>query len=220
MAQESQRSKQKRACAFYEILHARYHGAKSALTYHDPFTLTICVMLSAQTTDAAVNKVTPQLFARWPDAKHMAQAKPEDIGEVIRTIGFWRAKAKHCVGASQMIMSDFAGEVPQTMEELMRLPGVGRKTANIVLNKAFNKTQGIAVDTHVFRISTRLQFTRAKTPLEAEQDLLKLLPPTLWSSVNEEWIHFGREICKAKNPCCETCIARALCPSYAKFSKK
>ena len=145
MAQESQRSKQKRACAFYEILHTRYHGAKSALTYHNPFTLTICVMLSAQTTDAAVNKVTPQLFARWPTAKQMAQAKPEDIGEVIRTIGFWRAKAKHCVEASQMIISDFAGEVPQTMEELMRLPGVGRKTANIVLNKAFNKTQGLSL---------------------------------------------------------------------------
>ena len=145
-------------------MHERYPGVQSALDYHDPFTLVVCVMLSAQTTDAGVNRVTPELFSRWPTPQAMAQADPAEVGEVIHSIGFWRAKAAHCVELSQMIMSDFGGEVPHTMEELCRLPGVGRKTANIVLNKAFGICEGIAVDTHVFRIATRMGFTRASTP--------------------------------------------------------
>ena len=148
-------------------MHERYPGVQSALDYHDPFTLVVCVMLSAQTTDAGVNRVTPELFSRWPTPQAMAQADPAEVGEVIHSIGFWRAKAAHCVELSQMIMSDYGGEVPRTMEELCRLPGVGRKTANIVLNKAFGICEGIAVDTHVFRIATRMGFTRASTPAGA-----------------------------------------------------
>lgn len=210
---ESKQAKKLRAEEFCARVHAHYAHAESALIYTDAFTLTIAVLLSAQTTDAAVNKVTPILFSRWGTPQLMAQAQIEEVGEVIRSIGFWRTKAEHCVQAARMIVSDFGGCVPQTMKELMRLPGVGRKTANIVMNKAFGKAEGIAVDTHVFRISKRLAFTRAKAPLDAEQDLLKLLPRASWCYVNEEWIHFGREICPARKPHCSICFARDICPS-------
>ena len=200
-------------------MHERYPGVQSALDYHDPFTLVVCVMLSAQTTDAGVNRVTPELFRRWPTPQAMAQADPAEVGEVIHSIGFWRAKAAHCVELSQMIMSDYGGEVPRTMEELCRLPGVGRKTANIVLNKAFGICEGIAVDTHVFRIATRMGFTRASTPAAAEKDLLDLLPQELWTYVNEEWIHFGRDTCTAQRPKCEGCPCTDICPSAFKAAK-
>ncbi len=200
-------------------MHERYPGVQSALDYHDPFTLVVCVMLSAQTTDAGVNRVTPELFRRWPTPEAMAQADPAEVGEVIHSIGFWRAKAAHCVELSQMIVSDFGGEVPRTMEELCRLPGVGRKTANIVLNKAFGICEGIAVDTHVFRIATRMGFTRASTPAAAEKDLLDLLPHELWTYVNEEWIHFGRDTCTAQRPKCEGCPCADICPSAFKATR-
>ena len=193
-------------------MHERYPGVQSALDYHDPFTLVVCVMLSAQTTDAGVNRVTPELFRRWPTPQAMAQADPAEVGEVIHSIGFWRAKATHCVELSQMIMSDFGGEVPRTMEELCRLPGVGRKTANIVLNKAFGICEGIAVDTHVFRIAQRMGLTTAKTPLDAEQDLLRLIPRELWDGVNSQWIRFGRATCTARIAKCDECPCEDLCP--------
>ena len=216
MPRESKRAKRERAVEFCARMGELYPEVKSALEFSNPFELVICVLLSAQTTDAAVNKVTPELFRRWPDAASMAAASPNEVGEVIRTIGFWRAKSEHCVATAQMIMSDFAGEVPGTMEELTRLPGVGRKTANIVLNKAFCVVDGIAVDTHVYRIATRLGFTKAPTPLAAEQDLLDLLPRELWGPVNEQWIHFGRDVCSARAPKCEGCVAADLCPSLGK----
>ena len=216
MPRESKRAKRERAVEFCARMGELYPEVKSALEFSNPFELVICVLLSAQTTDAAVNKVTPELFRRWPDAASMAAASPNEVGEVIRTIGFWRAKSEHCVATAQMIMSDFAGEVPGTMEELTRLPGVGRKTANIVLNKAFGVVDGIAVDTHVYRIATRLGFTKAPTPLAAEQDLLDLLPRELWGPVNEQWIHFGRDVCSARAPKCEGCVAADLCPSLGK----
>ncbi|SDS01890.1 DNA-(apurinic or apyrimidinic site) lyase /endonuclease III [Parafannyhessea umbonata] len=216
---ESKASRRQRGIEFCARMHERYPGVQSALDYHDPFTLVVCVMLSAQTTDAGVNRVTPELFRRWPTPQAMAQADPAEVGEVIHSIGFWRAKAAHCVELSQMIMSDFGGEVPHTMEELCRLPGVGRKTANIVLNKAFGICEGIAVDTHVFRIATRMGFTRASTPAAAEKDLLDLLPQELWTYVNEEWIHFGRDTCTAQRPKCEGCPCADICPSAFKAAK-
>ena len=136
------------------------------------------------------------------------------MGTVIRSIGFWRTKAEHCVETAQILVSDYNEQVPHTMEELTSLPGVGRKTANIVLNRAFHITEGIAVDTHVFRIATRLGFTKASTPLAAEQDLLKLIPQELWSPVNEQWIHFGRETCSSQHPHCDGCPLADLCPSF------
>ena len=216
MARESKTAKRERAIEFCRRMGELYPAVESALSYANPFELVICVLLSAQTTDAAVNKVTPELFGHWPDAPSMAAASPDDIGEVIRTIGFWRAKSKHCVEAAQMIVADFGGEVPGTMEDLVRLPGVGRKTANIVLNKAFGVVDGIAVDTHVYRIATRMGFTKAPSPLAAEQDLLKLIPRELWGPVNEQWIHFGRDVCVARAPKCEGCPMADLCPSFGK----
>ena len=216
MPRESKKARRERAIEVCRRMNELYPDVESALNFSTPFTMVICVLLSAQTTDAAVNKVTPELFRRWPDAEAMAQADPAEIAEVIRTIGFYRTKAAHCVEASQMIVSDYGGDVPQTMEELTRLPGVGRKTANIVLNKAFDIVEGIAVDTHVFRISKRLGFSKAETPLACEKDLLDLIPQELWKDVNEQWIHFGRDTCKAQRPACDGCPLLDLCPSAFK----
>lgn len=216
MSRESKKAKRERAIEVCRRMDELYPAVKSALNFTTPFTMVICVLLSAQTTDAAVNKVTPELFRRWPDAEAMAAADPAEIAEVIRTIGFFRTKSVHCVKASQMIVSEFGGEVPQTMKELTRLPGVGRKTANIVLNKAFGVVDGIAVDTHVYRIASRLRFSNAPTPLACEQDLLALLPHELWGSVNEQWIHFGRDTCSAQRPKCDGCPLLDLCPSAFK----
>ena len=167
MPRESKASKTARAMEFCYRMDKLYGQEPSALDWRTPFELVIAVLLSAQTTDAAVNAVTPELFDRWGEPSLMAQAKPEEVAQVIHRLGFFNAKAKHCVECGQMIMADFGGEVPHTMDELTRLPGVGRKTANIVLNKAFGIVEGIAVDTHVFRIAQRMGLTTAKTPLDA-----------------------------------------------------
>ena len=216
MARESKKAKRDRAVEMCRRMGELYPAVESALWFRNPFELVICVLLSAQTTDAAVNKVTPELFRRWPDAESLAAADPAEVGEVIRSIGFWRGKAAHAVEAAQMIVADYGGKVPDTMEELTKLPGVGRKTANIVLNKAYGKVDGIAVDTHVFRISRRLRFSDAPTPLACERDLLALLPHELWGPVNEQWIHFGRDICSAHAPKCGECPLADLCPSCGK----
>ena len=216
MSRESKRAKRERAIEICRRMGELYPNVESALNFTTPFTMVICVLLSAQTTDVAVNKVTPELFERWPNAEAMAQANPSEIAEVIRSIGFYRTKSQHCVEASQMIVSDFGGEVPHTMAELTRLPGVGRKTANIVLNKAFGIVEGIAVDTHVFRLATRWKLTNKPTPLQAEQDLLAVIPQELWAPVNEQWIHFGRDVCRAQHPLCDGCPLADICPSFGK----
>ena len=212
MPRESKRAKRERAIEICRRMGELYPDVESALNFTMPFTMVICVLLSAQTTDVAVNKVTPELFERWPDAQAMAQANPAEIAEVIRSIGFWRTKSQHCVECAQMIMADYGGEVPRTMDELTRLPGVGRKTANIVLNKAFGIVEGIAVDTHVFRIAQRMGLTRATTPLAAEKDLLAVIPQELWGGVNSEWIRFGRAVCTARAAKCDECPCADLCP--------
>lgn len=212
MPRESKRSKVARVTEFCRRMDELYGEEPSALDWHTPFELVIAVLLSAQTTDAAVNAVTPELFSRWPTPAAMAEASPEEVAEVIRRLGFFRTKAAHCVGCGQMIMADYDGKVPQTMDELVRLPGVGRKTANIVLNKAFGIVEGIAVDTHVFRIAQRMGLTTAKTPLDAEQDLLRLIPRELWQGVNSEWIRFGRATCTARLAKCEECPCEDICP--------
>lgn len=212
MPREGTQAKRARAIEFCRRMGDLYPQAQPQLDFSNPFTTVIATMLSAQTTDAAVNRVTPELFSRWPGPAEMSQASPDEIGEVIHSLGFWRAKSRHCVEIAQMLMADFGGEVPRTMEELTRLPGVGRKTANIVLNKSFGIVDGIAVDTHVYRIATRLRLTRASTALEAEQDLLRLLPRELWEDVNSQWILFGRAVCSSRNPKCEDCPCGDICP--------
>lgn len=216
MPRESKAKKRERAVEFCARMQERYGTVGAQLDFSTPFTTVIAVMLSAQTTDASVNRVTPELFRRWPTPEAMAQANPDEVAEVIRSLGFYRSKSQHCVDIARMIMADFGGEVPHTMEELTRLPGVGRKTANIVLNKCFDIVDGIAVDTHVYRIATRLKFTNAPTPLEAEQDLLGLLPHELWKDVNSQWILFGREVCTSRAPKCGDCPMGDICPSQGR----
>lgn len=220
MPREKMTDKRARAIAVAERMDQHYPQAECALHYTTPFTLTIAVLLSAQTTDASVNKVTPKLFERYPTAEAMAQANPEDVAEIIHSLGFYRNKAKNCVACAQMIMSDFGGEVPRTMEEIQKLPGVGRKTANVVLNEAFGVVEGIAVDTHVFRIAHQLKFSSADTPAKTEQDLLKLYPREYWEQVNHQWVLFGREYCIARRPRCAECFIADLCPAGKKLIKQ
>ena len=216
MPRESNAVKRERAVEVCRRLEKRYGPVECFLDHASPFRLVIAVLLSAQTTDAQVNKVTPELFRRWPTPEAMAGATPAEIAEVIRSLGFYKTKAVHCVEAAQMIVSDFGGEVPHTMAELTKLPGVGRKTANIVMNVGFGIVEGIAVDTHVNRIAHRLRLspkTHEKEPLKTEQDLLKIIPRELWAPVNHQWISFGREICTARSPKCGECPLADLCPS-------
>ena len=216
MPRETNAAKRERAIEVCERLERRYGPVECFLDHENPFHLVISVLLSAQTTDAQVNKVTPELFHRWPTPEAMAGATPAEVAEVIRSLGFYKTKARHCVEAAQMIVADYGGEVPADMDKLVRLPGVGRKTANIVLNVSFGIVEGIAVDTHVNRIAHRLALspkTHAAEPLKTEQDLLKILPHEYWKSVNHQWIAFGREICDARSPLCGECPLADLCPS-------
>lgn len=219
MPRETNAAKRARAIEFCDRLGEMYGPVECFLDHGSPYRLVISVLLSAQTTDAQVNKVTPELFRRWPSPEALAAASPEEVAEVIRSLGFYKSKARHAVEAAQMIVSDYGGEVPHTMAELTRLPGVGRKTANIVLNVSFGIVEGIAVDTHVNRIAHRFALspkTHEKEPLKTEQDLLKLLPREYWRDVNHQWIRFGREVCSAKVPRCAECPMADICPSAGK----
>lgn len=216
MPRETNAAKRERAIEVCERLDRRYGPVECFLDHENPFRLVISVLLSAQTTDAQVNKVTPELFRRWPTPEAMAGATPAEVAEVIKSLGFYKTKAKHCVEAAQMIVADYGGHVPADMKELVKLPGVGRKTANIVLNVSFGIVEGIAVDTHVNRIAHRLKLspkTHEKEPLKTEQDLLKILPKEYWRNVNHQWIKFGREICYARKPLCRECPLSDICPS-------
>lgn len=216
MPRESLKSKRERALEVCERMDAHYPHPEPALHFDSPFRLTIAVLLSAQTTDAAVNKVTPVLWERYPTIEDLANAHVEDVADIIHSIGFFRTKAANCIKCAQMVLSDFGGEVPQTMEELQKLPGVGRKTANIVMNVGFGQCEGIAVDTHVFRIAHRLKLSNAKEASATEQDLLKIIPREKWNAVNDQWIRFGRETCSSQCPKCETCFLADICPTYNK----
>lgn len=216
MPRETKAAKSARAVEVCRRLDALYGPVECFLDHESPFHLVIAVLLSAQTTDAQVNRVTPELFRRWPTPADLAAASPAEVAEVIRSLGFYKTKARHCVECAQAIVTDFGGEVPHTMGKLTRLPGVGRKTANIVLNVSFGIVEGIAVDTHVNRIAHRLGLspkTHAKEPLKTEQDLLAILPRELWKDVNHQWIRFGREVCPARSPKCEGCPLEDICPS-------
>ena len=207
-----------RAGAVDDELIALYPDAACALDHDGPFQLLIATVLSAQTTDARVNTVTPELFGRYPDAAALGAARREDLEAILRPLGFQRAKAGHLLGIGQALTERFEGRVPCSREELVSLPGVGRKTANVVLNEAFGIVEGIAVDTHVFRIAHRLKFAgpSADTPAKTEAALLKLYPREYWGPINHQWVLFGRETCIARNPKCATCFLCDLCPSCGK----
>lgn len=216
MPRESKKAKVERAVEVCRRLDEKYGPVECFLDHTNPFRLVISVLLSAQTTDAQVNRVTPELFRRFPTPEAMAAASPEEVAEIIRSLGFYKTKARHCVEAAQAIVADFGGEVPHTMAELTSLPGVGRKTANIVLNVSFGIVEGIAVDTHVNRIAQRLGLspkTHEREPLKTEQDLLAILPRELWGPVNHQWIRHGRDTCTARAPKCDGCVLEDICPS-------
>ena len=216
MPRESKKAKAERAAEVCRRLDKKYGPVECFLDHTNPFRLVISVLLSAQTTDAQVNRVTPELFRRFPTPEAMAAASPEEVAEIIRSLGFYKTKARHCVEAAQAIVADFGGEVPHTMAELTSLSGVGRKTANIVLNVSFGIVEGIAVDTHVNRIAHRLGLspkTHEREPLKTEQDLLAILPRELWGPVNHQWIRHGRDTCTARAPKCDGCVLEDICPS-------
>jgi endonuclease-3 len=184
--------------------------AACALDHGTHFQLLVAVMLSAQTTDVSVNKVTPALFDKYPTAEAMAKANPLDIQEIIKTIGLYKNKAKNVVGLSKILTENYGGEVPGEYDELVKLPGVGRKTANVVLAEGFGKSR-IAVDTHVFRVSNRIGLTDGKDPVEVEETLMSRLPEDQWSRTHHLLIFHGRKVCHARKPDCENCLLRDCC---------
>ncbi|MCL4078393.1 endonuclease III [Coriobacteriia bacterium Es71-Z0120] len=190
-----------------------YPDAHIMLTYESPFQLLVAVMLSAQTTDVTVNKVTPELFAAYPTPEALAAADQADVERIIYRTGFFRNKAKNIIAAARMIVSEFGGEVPRTMEELTRLPGVARKTANIVLYNAFGILDGIAVDTHVLRLAQRLGLSAHKDAEKVERDLMALFPREEWGTITYRLIDHGRAVCDAKRPACGACVLGDICPS-------
>lgn len=216
MARESFKDKRERGLLIESKLFDIYGGANCTLLYwNDPFKLTIAVMLSAQTTDKSVNKVTPVLWENYPTIESLSQAKVSDIEDILHSIGLYKTKAKRVVDIANDVMIKFEGHVPSNMDDLQTLPGVGRKTANIVMNEGFGKPCGIAVDTHVFRIAHKLKLApnTADTPDKTEKFLLKLFPETIWGNINHEWVLFGRQTCIARNPKCDICPVKELCPS-------
>jgi len=195
-------------------LQQEYPGAPApSLNFRDPYQCVVAISLSAQTTDDNVNKVLPELFERYPDATALADADLEDLERIIHSLGFYHNKAKNLLGLARMSVATFDGQIPDTMDALIRLPGVARKTANLVLAESFGKVEGIAVDTHVFRLSHKLGLSRAKTPAQTEGDLCKVFAYEHWYRVNFEMITHGRRICVAGRPQCGACVLRDLCPS-------
>lgn len=215
MPRELKADKIARAAAIERRMFEHYGEGACSLDYRDPFTLTVAVVLSAQCTDAAVNKATPALFDAYPDPAALAAADVEDVSALIRSLGFFRTKAKNIVALARTLMADYGGQVPADFAALQKLPGVGRKTANVVMCEAFRDPQGIAVDTHVFRIAHRLKLAgpSADTPDKTEAQLLRVFPRSDWLYINHQWVHFGREYCTARNPRCPECFVADLCPS-------
>lgn len=207
--------KAERQQAILAILDKTYHGMNTALNYKTPFELLVAVILSAQCTDERVNKITARLFPKYNTPKKMGKLTLEQMEELIRDCGLYHAKAKNLLGTCQRLQEVYGGIVPDNREDLMSLPGAGRKTANVMLSVAFHQP-ALAVDTHVFRVSKRLGLAKGEDPLVVEQELLKAIPRDKWSEAHHWLIWHGRKICKARNPLCEECPVREVCPSYKK----
>jgi endonuclease III len=205
-----------RVAAILDALRKTYPGVVCALHHRSAWELTVATILSAQCTDVRVNLVTPALFKAFPTPKAMAAASLPELEELIRTTGFFRNKAKSIQGAARIVVDEYGGKVPQTMEEILRLPGVARKTGNVVLGSWFKIPSGVVVDTHVLRISRRLELTEATTPEKVEQDLMKIIPQDRWIDFSHEIIHHGRQICVARKPRCVDCTLEKLCNSSDK----
>jgi endonuclease-3 len=204
-----------RACEINRVLSLAHPDAHCALHHRTPFELLAATILSAQCTDERVNLVAPALFARFSNATEMAAAELDELEELVRTTGFFRNKASNLKGMAVVLVENHGGEVPRTMEELTALPGVGRKTANVVLGNCFG-VPGLTIDTHMQRVTKRLGLTKNDTPEKIEQDLMRLLPPEEWTLFSHRIIFHGRRICDARKPKCDICPVAALCDYYAK----
>jgi endonuclease-3 len=205
-----------RVAAILKRLDEAYPEAVCALTHTSPWELLVATILSAQCTDVRVNMVTPELFRRFPSPAAISKAKQPQIEELIRTTGFFRNKAKSIIGAAKKVTEEFGGKVPETLAELITIPGAARKTANVVLGVSFGKAEGVVVDTHVFRISRRLELAKADTVEKVEQELMKVLPRDRWISFSHQIIHHGRKVCEARKPKCGECNLETLCRSKDK----
>ncbi|WP_434995032.1 endonuclease III [Arthrobacter sp. Ld5] len=211
--EESPVARKRRARKINRILGETYPYAVAELDFRSPFELLVATVLSAQTTDVRVNLTTPALFARYPDPKALAEAEEAELQELIRPTGFYRAKANSLLALSRRLVDDFDGDVPATLEELVTLPGVGRKTANVVLGNAFG-IPGITVDTHFGRLARRFRWTASEDPVKVEQDVAALFERRDWTMLSHHVVFHGRRVCHAKKPACGVCPVAALCPSY------
>lgn len=203
--------RKRRLSVILRRLNKDYPNVECALRHSSAWELLAATILSAQCTDVRVNIVTPDLFGRYPTVQDVAAASQEELEQVVRTTGFYRNKAKSLIGAAKRIVSEYGGEVPDTIEELLTVPGAARKTANVVLGSWFGKASGVVVDTHVQRISRRLDLTKADDPKKIEQDLMKILPKNRWILYSHQIIHHGRAVCVARKPRCEQCSLADLC---------
>ncbi|HZC99918.1 MAG TPA: endonuclease III [Actinomycetes bacterium] len=208
-----------RARQIQERLAARYPEVTTALTHRSAWELLVATILSAQSTDEVVNQVTPELFKRYPTVADFAAAPREELEKAVYRTGFFRSKAKALQEAAQYLLEHHGGEVPDRMEDLVKLAGVGRKTANVVLGSFFGKSEGVVVDTHVARLCRRLRLTRETDPEKIELDLMALIPRDEWTSFSHRLIWFGREVCLAKDPRCDVCELADLCPSAFKVGR-
>lgn len=203
----------RRARKINRILGETYPYAVAELDFDNPFELLVATVLSAQTTDVRVNATTPELFARYPDAAALASARIEDVEDIVRPLGFYRSKAKAIVNLAAQLVADYRGQVPGKLEELVKLPGVGRKTAFVVLGNAFDKP-GITVDTHFGRLARRFGFTTEEDPVKVERDVAELFEPKDWTQLSHRLVYHGRRICHAQKPACGACPVADLCPAY------
>lgn len=201
------------AATVYGRLTREYPDARCALAHESPYQLIVATILSAQCTDARVNLVTPTLFATYPQARDLASAEQSELEGIIQSTGFFRNKSRNLIGMASAVVKDHQGEIPDSMEKLFELPGVGRKTANVVLGNAFGVNEGVVVDTHVARLSGRLGFSRHADPVKIEQDLMRLFPRQNWTMLAHLLIAHGRAICVARRPRCEECVLADICPS-------
>jgi endonuclease-3 len=205
-----------RSAAILAALDEAYPQVKCALDHRTPWELLVATILSAQCTDVRVNMVTPALFKRFPTPEAMAKATLPELEDLIRTTGFFRNKAKSIQGAARKIIANFNGQVPQTLAELITIPGAARKTANVVLGVSFGKAEGVVVDTHVFRIARRLGLAKAHTAEKVEQELMRIIPRDRWIDFSHQLIHHGRQVCDARKPKCDRCNLEQLCHSKDK----
>lgn len=201
------------------MLEKDYPKASCGLNFNSSLELTVALILAAQCTDKRVNIIRPILFEKYPDVYSLANANQKDIEKIIHSCGFYKNKSKNIIQTANILIDKFNGQVPNTMEELATLSGIGRKSANIILQECFDITLGIAVDTHVTRLSNRIGFTNSSNPIVIEQDLMKILPKRLWNKINHIFVCHGRAICESRNPKCELCSISNLCRAYKSFKK-